>query len=63
MTLSSGAEPEALKGARVSANFLSILGVRPALGRDFLPEEDRPGACPVAMIGAELCQRRFGGDP
>ncbi len=58
-----GAGPEALKEARVSANFLDILGVRPILGRSFLPEEDKPGGPPVAMIGAELWKRRFGGDP
>ena len=63
MTLSGTAEPEALKVARVSSNFLEILGVQPALGRSFLPEEDRPGARPVAMISSELWQRRFGGDP
>src|SRR5438128_11961272 len=40
MSLSGGDGPEALKGARVSANFLRILGVEPALGRTFLPEED-----------------------
>ncbi len=63
MTLSGAAEPESLKVARVSANFLDILGLRPALGRGFLPEEDAPGARPVVMISAELWQRRFGADP
>jgi putative ABC transport system permease protein len=63
VTLSGGDGPEALKAARVSANFLRVLGVAPALGRSFLPEEDAPGAPPVAMISAELWQRRFGGDP
>ena len=61
-TLSAGTEPEVLKGARVSASFLRILGVNPLLGRGFLPEEDSPGGAPVAMIGAELWQRRFAGD-
>ncbi|HEY3937644.1 MAG TPA: ABC transporter permease [Bryobacteraceae bacterium] len=56
-------EPEALKGARVSANFLDILGVPPLLGRSFLPEEDQRGGRPVAMISSGLWQRRFGGDP
>jgi putative ABC transport system permease protein len=61
--LSSGGEPEELKGARVSANFLEVLGVPPALGRSFLAEEDRPGGRSVAMISAGLWRRRFGGDP
>ncbi|MES1257880.1 MAG: ABC transporter permease, partial [Acidobacteriota bacterium] len=63
LTLSGGSEPEVLKGVRVSADFLRILGVTPLRGRGFLPAEDAPGGVPVAMIGAELWQRRFGGDP
>jgi putative ABC transport system permease protein len=46
---SGGAEPEALKGYRVSANFLDILGVRPVLGHGFLPDEDYPGSRPVVL--------------
>src|ERR1051325_2012008 len=63
VTISGDAEPEALKGARVSANFLDILGVQPVLGRCFLREEDAGGGPPVVMIGAGLWKRRFGGDP
>jgi hypothetical protein len=37
--------------------------VQPALGRGFLRDEDTSGGPPVAMIGAELWKRRFGGDP
>lgn len=59
MALSGAGEPEALSAARVSANFLSILGINPLLGRSFLPEEDKPGGPAVAMISAELWQRRF----
>jgi putative ABC transport system permease protein len=62
-SLSGAGQPEVLKGARVSANFLGILEVSPARGRSFLAEEDKPGAAPVAMISAELWRRRFGGDP
>jgi putative ABC transport system permease protein len=62
MALSGMAEPEVLKGARASANFLHILGVTPLLGRSFLPEEDKRGGPDVVMISAELWQRRFGGD-
>jgi predicted permease len=63
VTLSGGAGPEVVKQARVSANFLHILGVETALGRGFRSEEDVPGGPRVAMIGAGLWQRRFGGDP
>ncbi len=62
VTLSGTDGPEPLKGARVSTNFLSILGVAPLLGRSFLAGEETPGPA-VAMISAELWQRRFGGDP
>ena len=63
MTLSGSGAPEALKGARVSGNFLEILGVRPVVGRSFTPNEDQTGGPPVALISASLWQRRFGGDP
>jgi putative ABC transport system permease protein len=63
MALSGIGEPEVLKGARISANFLHILGVTPLRGRSFLADEDKPGAPAVAMISAELWQRRFGRDP
>jgi predicted permease len=61
MAFSGDGLPEALKGARISANFLDVLGVQPWLGRSFLPEEDKPGAAAVAMISANLWQRRFNG--
>ena len=63
ITLSGGVEPEVLKGARVSANFLDILEVQPLLGRGFRPEEDTPSGPRVAMISAALWRRRFDGDP
>jgi predicted permease len=63
VTLSGRAEPEVLRGIRVSADFLKIPDLEPMLGRSFRPEEDSPGGAPVAMISAELWQRRFGGDP
>jgi putative ABC transport system permease protein len=62
ITLSGGAEPEVLKGARVSASFIRILGVEPLRGRGFLPQEDSPGGPPVVIISTELWQRRFSGD-
>jgi predicted permease len=63
LTLAGGTEPEVLSGVRVSGSFLEILGVKPILGRSFLPAEDSPGGTPVAMISAELWNRRFNRDP
>ena len=60
--LTGAGESERLQGRLVSANFLSTLGVKPIRGRDFLAEEDQPGANPVAIISHALWQRRFGAD-
>ena len=62
-TLLGHGEPERLATAVVSPNLLDVLGVRPALGRAFLPEEERRGAGPVVILTDALWQRRFGGDP
>ena len=56
-------EPEKLYGARVSANFFSMLGVQPESGRTFFPEEDEPGRDHVVVISHDLWARRFGADP
>jgi putative ABC transport system permease protein len=55
-------EPERLSGRAVSANFHDVLGVKPALGRSFVADEDRPGANRVCVISHGLWQRRFGSD-
>ena len=54
---------EVLNGARVSGNFLQILGISQLQGRSFLPQEDTPGAPAVVMISAEFWQKRFNRDP
>jgi predicted permease len=57
-------EGEMLHGALVSGNFFSMLGVRPALGRGFTPEEDRAGAeTPVIVLSHALWNHRLGADP
>jgi macrolide transport system ATP-binding/permease protein len=62
--LPDGAEPEKLLGELVSGSYFETLGVRPALGRGFLPEEDEvPGARPVAVLTHSFWRRRFGADP
>jgi len=47
----------------VSPNCLSLFGVRPILGRDFLPSEETPGTAPVAILSYALWQSHFGADP
>ena len=61
--LTGGAQPEQAQYAVVSASLFSVLGVKPALGRGFLPEEDQLGAARVAIISHGLWRRRWAGDP
>ena len=56
-------DPEQLPAVRVAWNFFQVLGVGPALGRAFRPEEDRPSGHPAVLISDALWKRRFGGDP
>jgi len=53
--------PQRVGGEAVTWNYFSVLGVPPAEGRTFLPEEDRPGANPVAIVSHEFWQQRMGG--
>jgi putative ABC transport system permease protein len=62
-TATGGSAPEIVYGLRVGANFFPTLGVEPALGRPFLPEQDRPGGWHVVLLSHGYWQRRFAGDP
>ncbi len=57
------AEPERVARTAVSASFFPLLGVKPVMGRTFLPEEDSPGRDQMAVVSYSLWQRRFGSDP
>jgi putative ABC transport system permease protein len=61
--LSGVAQPENIGGYAVSPNFLALVGVRPVLGRDFLPGEEKPGTAPVILLSYQLWQSHLGGDP
>lgn len=61
-TLVGADQPERLDGQQVSANFFRVLGVRPALGRDFQPSDDVFNGPKVVILGNGLWRRRFGGD-
>jgi putative ABC transport system permease protein len=60
MTLTGEGEPERIPAAATSANFFRVLGVAPALGRDFQPEEEAAGKNRVVVISHGLWRRRFG---
>ncbi len=64
VALGQGGRNELAWGEMVTGNYFSVLGVRPALGRGFLPEGDRSeGAHPVTVIGHGLWRRLFASDP
>jgi len=64
LTWSGGAEPRQLQGQMVSASFFDLLGVRPAAGRFFLPDEDtKPGGNNVAVLSYSLWTNKFGANP
>ena len=58
-----GGAPERITQYLVSANFFDVIGVRPALGRGFLPGEDVPGRDRVVVLSDALWRRRYGADP
>ncbi|HVS15888.1 MAG TPA: ABC transporter permease [Thermoanaerobaculia bacterium] len=61
--LTGEGDPARLRGARMTAGFFELLGVRPALGRLPADQEDAPGAAPVALLAHSTFEERFGGDP
>ncbi|HXB70107.1 MAG TPA: ABC transporter permease [Candidatus Acidoferrales bacterium] len=64
ISLTGPAEPQNLMGQMVSANYFTTLGVKPLIGRGFLPEEDSsPGASPVAVISYGVWSWQYGSDP
>jgi putative ABC transport system permease protein len=62
LNLAGSDQPENVPAARVGADFFRLLGVRPALGRDFAAEEDQPGHDAVVVLSDQLWHRRFGAD-
>jgi len=59
----AGKLAEQVSAAWCTGNFLSLLGVRPALGRGFTADDDRPGATPTAMLSSSFWKLRYGADP
>ncbi|MGH9682498.1 MAG: ABC transporter permease [Candidatus Acidiferrales bacterium] len=62
MSLTGNGKPERIWGTLASANYFDVLGVRPVLGRMFLPSEgEKPGGAPVVVISYRLWQTHLGG--
>ncbi len=64
LALTGGSTPERIYVANVSASYFDVLGIQPALGRFFLPDEEaREGGVPYVVLSYSLWKTRFGGDP
>ena len=61
--LTGDGEPVRVGVGFVTANTFDVLGARPLVGRGFTADEDRPGGPPAAVLGYQLWQARYGGDP
>ena len=62
-TLTGARTPQRLRGGQVTASFLDVLGLMPQLGRNFLPEEDRPAGPKVVLLSDATWRADFGADP
>lgn len=62
-SLTGAGDAQQVNGEFLSSDFFRLLGVKPLLGRTFLPGEDRIGAAPVALISAGLWERKFSSRP
>jgi len=58
-----GRAPERFSGTFISANAFRLLGQTPILGRDFVAEDDKPGAPAVVLLGGGVWKNRYGSDP
>jgi predicted permease len=63
LSLVTEREPEAVNGARASVDFFGVLGISPARGRTFSPEEEQDGGADVAIISDGFWHSHFAGDP
>ena len=55
--------PERYRGVQMSANGFAVAGAKPVMGRDFISDDERPGATPVVMLSYHIWQNRYGKDP
>ena len=62
-TLTGDDNPERVRGSRVTASLMPLLGIAPQIGRAFAPDEDSSGGAQVVMLSDGLWRRRYGADP
>lgn len=62
-SLIGAGEAERVNARLITSDFFTVLGIKPALGRTFLPGEDEKGATPVALISEDIWQRKFNSTP
>jgi putative ABC transport system permease protein len=62
-SISGAGEPVEVRGSYISHGLIELLGIAPQLGRTFTANEDRPDEDTVVILGYDLWQRNFGGDP
>jgi hypothetical protein len=60
--LSDGRNVERVQAAQVTRDMLDVLRLKPMIGRDFHPEEDKPGGAKVVLLNYDFWQRAFQGD-
>ena len=63
MNITGGDQPENINARMVTSDYFKVMRASPFMGRDFTPEDDKPGAAPVALISYATWQTRFGADP
>ena len=62
-TLSGGDQPVVIRGARVSAHYFDVFGVKASMGRTFRDGDDHPGNDRIVLLTDRLWRTRFGSDP
>ena len=63
MNITGGDEPENINARMVTSDYFKVMRASPFMGRDFTPEDDKPGAAPVVLISYPTWQKRFAADP
>jgi len=63
VNITGAGNPESVNARMVTSDYFKVMGASPFMGRDFTPEDDKPGAAPVTLISYGFWQQHFAGDP